>query len=50
MEGGSKKGKSSSDKAPVIVDHLQSSVVKDGEAVNISCTVKGNYKTTFNKF
>ena len=41
MEGGSKKGKSSGDKAPIIVDHLTSNTVKDGEPVVLSCRITG---------
>ena len=45
MEGaGAAKAKSSDDKAPVIVDHLESQVVKDGDQVLLSCRVIGRDK------
>lgn len=42
MEGSSPaKGKASGDKPPVIVDHLTSQVVKDGDKVSLTCRIKG---------
>jgi len=43
MEGAAtgSKGKGSGDKAPVIVQHLQSAMVKDGEPVTLSCRIIG---------
>ena len=42
---GAAKAKSSDDKAPVIVDHLESQVVKDGDQVLLSCRVTGKHIT-----
>ncbi len=42
MEGTGKRGKTTGDNAPVIVEHLQSAQVSDGTAVNLSCRVTGN--------
>jgi hypothetical protein len=51
MEGaGAAKGKVSGDKAPVIVQHLQSAVVKDGEPVILSCRVIGNFLISKDSF
>ncbi len=45
MEGGGKKpsagGKKSNDKAPRFADHLTSMVVKDGDAVKLTCNIIG---------
>lgn len=42
--GTTKKTKSSNDKPPRIVDHLQSKFVKDGESVTLSCRIIGANK------
>ncbi|ODM93780.1 Twitchin [Orchesella cincta] len=45
MEGaGAGKGKASGDKPPVIVDHLTSQTVKDGDQVTLTCRIKGAAK------